>query len=711
MIKILTRRTKNIIFCLVFVILIFTLFSCNTSTEDNQKSVSTNESTLLPSGQNSATLQNIIDNANPGETIDLSNYKNLTDYTATVNKTLTIKNGSLANAKLTVLAQDVKLERLEKLSVSTSSKLTINDSKLEKLLIGSNETSRAFLGGTQTTPIVSLKGGEISENIEIKDFNSQLNITDTATKIAKITATTKCKVILEAGKYEEMSDPIVTNDGEVTRIDMTKGNRPVTLSIYSYPKKVEYNVGDKIDCNGLIVMGVYVASAGQVFKSGGWKGEAKDAVIKWENENDYEIIYNFDTDGTQIVTVRSKNDESVQCYFPVVVKASSDTNENLSVIKNTTLDKVEKDFRTLYYVGETLDLSCFQVVGEYDNGNKVNLPFTSEPTNGTILKDTGEYTITFYYNEKKLNETATISVVPAVNVDFTLGNGVENDEICTLKVPLGGKVEYPYFPENEKYSEHLWYSEDIHGIAKDDLIASEDMEIIGYGIDGNKDCIINFMNLDGSLAKPFNFKANDIDEDTGLSILNKELNSICPLDRIAYIHYTWSTNKECDTEHNQNIEKIVECSNNDGTKCLPHYSSVCNIFENNFLLSDKYEITLYPVFHTKEYLIKYLMSSDYAANMNCSASDCVEENGTHYHKQLFNINDESLILRKNTFIAREVFELNFSGWGIGNSDGTENYDVKYNDCQTFDSEEIKELIEYIEESTDVFTLELYTVWE
>ena len=105
------------------------------------------------------------------------------------------------------------------------------------------------------------------------------------------------------------------------------------------------------------------------------------------------------------------------------------------------------------------------------------------------------------------------------------------------------------------------------------------------------------------------------------------------------------------------------------------------------------------------------MSSDYAANMNCSASDCVEENGTHYHKQLFNINDESLILRKNTFIAREVFELNFSGWGIGNSDGTENYDVKYNDCQTFDSEEIKELIEYIEESTDVFTLELYTVWE
>lgn len=708
MIKILTRRTKNIIFCLVFVILIFTLFSCNTSTEDNQKSVSTNESPLLPSGQNSATLQNIIDNANPGETIDLSYYKNLTDYTATVNKTLTIKNGSLANAKLTVLAQDVKLERLEKLSVSTSSKLTINDSKLEKLLIGSNETSRAFLGGTQTTPIVSLKGCEISENIEIKDFNSQLNITDTATKIAKITATTKCKVILEAGKYEEMSDPIVTNDGEVTRIDMTKGNRPVTLSIYSYPKKVEYNVGDKIDCNGLIVMGVYVASAGQVFKSGGWKGEAKDAVIKWENENDYEIIYNFDTDGTQIVTVRSKNDESVQCYFPVVVKASSDTNENLSVIKNITLDKVEKDFRTLYYVGETLDLSCFQVVGEYDNGNKVNLPFTSDPSNGSLLEKTGECYVTFYCDDKKIDEKV-ITVVPAVNVDFAFGNGVENDEICTLKVPLGGKVEYPYFSGNEKYSEHIWYSKDIQGIVKDDLIASEDMEIIGYGIDGNKDCIINFMNLDGSLAKTFNFKANDIDEDKSLSILNKDLSSIVTLDRLGYVHYTWSIDENCDAEHNQDIEKIVECSNN-GSKCLFSDSSVCNVFENYFLSSDKYEITVYPVFHTKEYLIKYLMSSDYALICNVPLQDCVEENGTHYHKQLFNINDESLILRKNTFTANETFDLNFSGWSIANWD-TANYGVKYTDCQTFANNEIKNLIEYIEESTDDSTLELYTVWE
>ena len=175
------------------------------------------------------------------------------------------------------------------------------------------------------------------------------------------------------------------------------------------------------------------------------------------------------------------------------------------------------------------------------------------------------------------------------------------------------------------------------------------------------------------------------------------------------MHYIWSIDENCDAEHNQDIDKIVECSNN-GTKCLPSYSHVNTVFEYYFLRSNKSEIAVYPVFHTKEYFIKYLMSSDYAANMSCSASDCVKENGTHYHKQLFNINDESLILRENTFTANETFDLNFSGWSIANWD-TANYGVKYTDCQTFANNEIKNLIKYIEESNDVSALELYTVWE
>ena len=88
--------------------------------------------------KNFTTLQQVVNDTNAGEEIDLSEYKDLTDYSATVNKTLTIKNGSLNNAKLQITGENVKLEKIEKVSVSTSSRLTITNSKLSDLLIGGN---------------------------------------------------------------------------------------------------------------------------------------------------------------------------------------------------------------------------------------------------------------------------------------------------------------------------------------------------------------------------------------------------------------------------------------------------------------------------------------------------------------------------------------------------------------------------------------------
>jgi hypothetical protein len=45
--------------------------------------------------------------------------------------------------------------------------------------------------------------------------------------------------------------------------------------------------------------------------------------------------------------------------------------------------------KTSYKVGEKLDLSCYQVVGTY-SGFEINLPFTSDPANGTVLSEAGE---------------------------------------------------------------------------------------------------------------------------------------------------------------------------------------------------------------------------------------------------------------------------------------------------------------------------------
>ena len=400
------------------------------------------------------TLQQIINNTNAGEEIDLSKYKDVTDYSATVNKTLTIKNGSLSNAKLIVTAENVKLEKLEKVSVSTSSRLTINNSKLSDLLIGANsEMSRSGTLSTEMSlAMASITGCEI-ENVELIGFNSQLNITDVKTKINDIVTSTKAKIILEAGSYEGMKDPTVTDDGELTRIDMTKEKELSVLSIYSNPKKAEYQIGEELDVTGLVVMGTYTASI-EVFKSGGWKGEAVDSVTKWEDEKDYTVTCgDFSTAGVKIVTITSNIDTKVKCNFYVYVKDAQNTEIKEPEITDITPKSLGTP-KTLYRVGEKLDLSWIQVVGTY-NDLEINLAYTSEPANGTTLTTVGETTVTLYYNDEKIAEFPII-VENSFTVKFY--DGIDNSKpLYTQKVTAGDGLKLPSSPEREDCIFVGWY--------------------------------------------------------------------------------------------------------------------------------------------------------------------------------------------------------------------------------------------------------------
>ena len=407
-----------------------------------------------PVNPQTLTLQQIINDTNAGEEIDLSKYKDVTDYSATVNKALTIKNGSLSNAKLIVTAENVKLEKLEKVSVSTSSRLTINNSKLSDLLIGtSGETSRSGTLSTEMSlAMASITGCEI-ENVELIGFNSQLNITDVKTKINDIITSTKAKIILEAGSYTGMKDPTVTNDGELTRIDMTKEKELSVLSIYSNPKKAEYQIGEELDVTGLVVMGTYTASI-EVFKSGGWKGEAVDSVTKWENEKDYTVTCeDFGTAGVKIVTITSNVDTKVKCNFYVYVKDPQNTEIKEPEITEIELRELGTP-KTLYRVGEKLDLSCYQVVGTY-NDLEINLAYTSEPANGTTLTTVGETTVTFYYNGKVVGEYL-ITVENSFTVEFY--DGIDNSKpLYTQKVTAGERPSRPSDPVREDYTFTEWY--------------------------------------------------------------------------------------------------------------------------------------------------------------------------------------------------------------------------------------------------------------
>ena len=339
--------------------LMFVIFACSNDCMNvdvpQKNSNKNNQSNTDEPEKRPTTLQDVVDNANAGDEIDLSDYE-LTSYTATVNKKLTIKNGSLSSANLTVTSENVKLEKLTDLSVTSSSRLTINDSKLSNLLIGGNrETSRSRATESEMSlAMVSLTDSEI-ENVELNGFNSQLNITDTATKIDDIITSTKSMIILEAGKYDGMKDPVVTDNGELTRIDMTKDKTLSILSIYSNPKKAEYKLNEKIDLTGLIVMGTYTASV-EIFKSGGWKGEAIESVTKWEDEEDYDVDYDFSKTGVRIVTIKSTVAPDVACNFYVYVVDDSQNNGTSQPEKieftNIRVESLLLMPKTSYKVGE-----------------------------------------------------------------------------------------------------------------------------------------------------------------------------------------------------------------------------------------------------------------------------------------------------------------------------------------------------------------------
>lgn len=146
------------------------------------------------------TLQYIVNNTNAGETIDLSKYDNITSYTATINKQLTIKNGSLNNEMLTIEADNVELTELENLNLTTSEKLgdgklTIRNSKLSDLLLCGGGRNSIYILGTSSVVNLTMNyqnvrtllgnGVNVTNLIMQKDGTLQTE-TDGTAKIEKL---------------------------------------------------------------------------------------------------------------------------------------------------------------------------------------------------------------------------------------------------------------------------------------------------------------------------------------------------------------------------------------------------------------------------------------------------------------------------------------------------------------------------------------------
>ena len=244
--------------------------------------------------KHSTTLQDVVNNAAAGEEIDLAEYESITDYNAVISKQLVIKNGSLSNAKLVIDSENVKLDKVKGVSVTTlsASSLTITDSSINELLFigknySDNSTSRSSksysfmkessvtMNGTSTVNSVTMNfskaklkisdgssaetvailddaaiSGKINElvikelntavtlekanitNVVMDGFNSQLAILDATTVLKNVSINTECKVLCNATMSEEPKME-VGSAGVLTVVDMTEEPQLESLSILS----------------------------------------------------------------------------------------------------------------------------------------------------------------------------------------------------------------------------------------------------------------------------------------------------------------------------------------------------------------------------------------------------------------------------------------------------------------------------------------------
>ena len=442
--KVFIQIIRKNIFGYVSLFLIFMIFGCSQeclNVDDVDDKTEKNKQLT--------TLQQVVDNVNAGEEIDLAEYENLTDYNAVINKQLTIKNGSLSNAKLLVDSENVKLNKVEKVSVTTlsGSYLTITNSKLDDLLLlgrsdSNGDLSRSFnlhffikescvtVDGISTVDNVTMNfskaklkisGESVAKTVNVLDdatvsgkieklivdelntavtlenadianvimngFNSQLAVSDTATVLKNVSINTECKILCNV-TIEDESHMEFTSDGQLTVVDMTEKPQLVSLSVLNRPTNIFSDNGE-IDFTGLKVGGLYENVTSDIYTSAG-KEENKEAFMKLEIDYDVEVI--SEKDG--IITIRISKDGK-ECTFEMF--------DSEKIAKYTVKHCQEKLENGKYDIIVTADNETKTgKIGEYTNATpKTYEGYTVvEPIKQVEIKADGNTIVYVYYDRK-----------------------------------------------------------------------------------------------------------------------------------------------------------------------------------------------------------------------------------------------------------------------------------------------------------------------
>ena len=371
----------------------------------------------------STTLQQIVNDTNAGETIDLEKYSNeydITDYNAEISKNLTIKNGSFQNTTLKIKAE-VKLEKVQELSVETSANLTIRDSKLNNLLLGTNAESRSTNSGNTNFDLkVIVKNCEIAEKIKINS-KAKLNIAGEKTKIAKIVvavAAEVCKILCTTEVDTKKIENVITDEN---------GEKPEEIKITQAYKITYHSNCDELEDiedffspddgtislptdifkrNGYIFAGWYYDNNQAVEDSINVSDKTADINVyaKWESAavnkiaGEYKLlnesaIIKIENDGKFVVTVTISGD--IDGYMNGNWKKANEENYEFIFDDNTagTATSIEEDVIKMVYKNENegMDIDSYAVKISTEN---VDLSGTWIDENSIIVIKEDTFTAT-----------------------------------------------------------------------------------------------------------------------------------------------------------------------------------------------------------------------------------------------------------------------------------------------------------------------------
>jgi ABC-type cobalamin transport system permease subunit len=185
----------------------------------------------------------------------------------------------------------------------------------------------------------------------------------------------------------------VTYQSKQDVFDVTVGTvEVVSIAVTTPPTKTTYFVGDTLDLNGMVVT-AYFNNDTSAAVTGYTTSPAAGATLN--------------TAGSIPVTVTYA---SKQASFNVTVTAVV-----VESIKVTT-----PPTKTVYLVGDTLDLSGMVVTATYNNGSTAPVTgYTASPANGAALNTAGSIPVTVTFESKQDSFNVTVGNVEVVSIAVT----------------------------------------------------------------------------------------------------------------------------------------------------------------------------------------------------------------------------------------------------------------------------------------------------